>query len=150
MVESIALAFESIFLNLDGWIVFLVGLTGVCLVGSGGLLIWAMAKIHQDRPELKTTLSSIGQNLTWLLVPIGGVYLCNFSIQAENGFDRNSVELDGGQMSSPNSTVQISGLLSGWLLTYSGPDGQLGTLDDIVVTDLSVPALPRELPITKN
>ena len=71
-----------------------------------------------------------------VLVPVALVFLCDILIEqvSDPVWHHVKIEVPNGEV-----TVRVTGRQFLWLFTYGGPDGTLGTSDDIVANEMHVP-----------
>ncbi len=125
--------------DIDGLMILIAIIVGVWLLIAEAVLIYFSLRFRRRAGQRATYLpGNTKRSLAWVLVPVGLVLACDFVIEAASGPVWEKIKVEVPQS---NATVRIVGRQWSWEFDYPGPDGVLGTQDDIVATnDLHVPA----------
>jgi len=125
--------------DLDGLLIFITAIVGVWFILAEALLI-GFAIVFRRKPGQKAAYLP-GRSLramSWVLVPC--LVILGFDLVIDGVaapiWDKVKIELP----EHPDEVVGITGLQWAWKFTLPGPDGELGTGDDIeVMNELHVP-----------
>lgn len=125
--------------DIDGIMILISVIVGIWLVLAEACLIYFAFRFRRRAGERAAYLpGNSGRTLAWVLVPVALVLACDFVIEAASGPVWEKVKV-----ARPNSesTVRIVSRQWSWEFDYPGPDGTLGTADDVVsMNELHVPA----------
>lgn len=107
----------------------------------GWFLIAVVALLYGTFTSLKKEggkaeyIPGIGWDQTkWVLIPVILVVLCDFYIDIATAKVWSKIEIAAPP--AEDVRVKATGRMWNWIFTYPGPDGQLGTGDDIEIDEL--------------
>lgn len=121
--------------QIDHLFMFILILTGVVFIATEGVLFWFMWRYDSQgaREPVKYSHGNHNLEIVWTILP--AATLVFIAIYQMNAWA--DVKLRTPQMAP---TVEVTGRQFEWRIRYPGPDGQLGTDDDIhYVNDLHLP-----------
>ena len=125
--------------DVDGLMILITVIVGVWLLIAEGVLLYFTLRFRR-RPGQRAAYipGDTKRSLAWVLVPVGLVLACDFVIEAASAPVWEKIKV---HVPPSSAEVRIVGRQWSWEFDYPGPDGALGTADDIVsVNDLHVPA----------
>jgi cytochrome c oxidase subunit 2 len=136
---------------IDSLFTFILYLTGVIFIGTAGALFWFMWKYDVDRNSQPVQFTHGNHNLeiVWSILPAAvllfiAIYQMNAWADAKIN---RPTEVIGNREVPMRPLVRVTGRQFEWRLRYAGPDGELGTKDDVLlVNDLHIP-LDKEVVI---
>jgi cytochrome c oxidase subunit 2 len=121
--------------QIDHLFMFCLILTGVVFVATEATLCWFMWKYdaQHNKEAVKYSHGSHNLEVIWTIIP--AATLLFIAIYQMNAWA--DVKIREPDMPA---TVEVTGRQFEWRIRYPGPDGQIGTLDDIhTVNDLHIP-----------
>jgi cytochrome c oxidase subunit 2 len=136
---------------IDGLFMFILYLTGVIFVGTGWVLFWFLWKydMAKNRAPVKYSHGSHTLEVIWSILPAAtllfiAIYQMNAWADAKlrrpllsTGPDKTAGTAD--DVVQP-PLVEVTARQFEWRIRYAGPDGQIGTPDDVyTVNDLHIP-----------
>jgi cytochrome c oxidase subunit 2 len=125
--------------DIDGIMILISVIVGVWLVIAEVCLIHFTLRFRRRDGERAAYLpGNTGRTMAWVLVPVGLVLACDFVIEAASGPVWDKIKV---HMPKSDAAVRIVSRQWSWEFDYPGPDGALGTPDDVVaMNELHVPA----------
>ncbi len=125
--------------DVDGifWLIFYI--TTAWFFLTEGLILYFSFR-YRRRPGHKAsyTPGDTWNQLAWVLVPLAIVVLLDFWIDIRGAQVWAKIK---GQMPESDLRLQVTGKQFNWEIVYPGPDGKLGTADDLQLdNELHVPA----------
>lgn len=136
---------------IDQLFMFILYLTGIIFVGTGGVLFWFMWKYDaaQNREPVKFTHGSHTLEVVWSILPAAAllfiaIYQMNAWADAKMRRPLDSLGPDGIEGTADDvykpPLCEVTGRQFEWRIRYAGEDGIIGTADDLhVVNDLHLP-----------
>lgn len=124
--------------SMDSLIVLITVLTGIGLVVSELVLVYALVRYRRRRAPRAAYLTGEGWNQTrWVLMPVLLVLGTDLYIDLRTHDTWQEVK---GQLPPADVNVRLTGQQFTWMVTYAGMDGKLDTGDDFQKAgDLRVP-----------
>jgi len=133
---------------IDGLFNFIMYLTGIIFIATGFAMFWFMWKYDaaSNRDEVQYLHGSHTLEIVWSILP--AAVLLFIAIYQMDTWAGNKVTLptllpglDGIVGTADDSAeVEVTGRQFEWRIRYAGPDGSLGTPDDLyTVNDLHLP-----------
>ncbi len=116
-------------------IIYLAG--GWFILVEGLIIYWSIRYRRGASPKATYVRAETLRMAAWVLVPAAAVLLCDLGIDAaaHSAWDAAKIE-----MPAPDLEVLVTGKQFNWSFTYAGPDGKLGTADDVTISnELHVP-----------
>jgi cytochrome c oxidase subunit 2 len=125
--------------DIDGvfWLIFYI--TTVWFFITEGLILYFVLR-YRRRPGQRAAYVRGDKlsELAWLLVPLAIVIVLDFWIDVRGAEVWAKIK---GQMPESDLRLQVTGKQFNWEIVYPGPDGKLGTADDLQLdNELHVPA----------
>ena len=122
--------------RIDRLFYIILGITGVVFVGVQGLFVYFIYKYRSDEPgRAKYVHGHHTLELVWSIVPAGilvFIAVAQMSTWADIKFRK--------RMPAGEPLAEVMARQFEWQIRYPGPDGKLGTIDDIfAVNDFHVP-----------
>ena len=112
--------------HIDHLFLFVLFLTGAVFIGTEVVFVWFMWRYDgkTNRDPVKFTHGSHNLEVVWTIIPAAtllfiAIYQMNTWAQAK--IDRPDIP----------PTVEVMGTQFDWRIRYPGPDGVIGTIDDI-------------------
>jgi cytochrome c oxidase subunit 2 len=136
---------------IDSLFMFILYLTGVIFIATGGALFWFTWKYDAERntEPVKFTHGSHTLEIVWSILPAATLlFIAIFQMNAwaDAKLDRpiESPGEDGVAGTKDDipkrPLVEVTGRQFEWRIRYAGEDGQIGTRDDLhTVNDLHIP-----------
>lgn len=114
-------------------------LTGIVFIGTGLALGWLLWKYDRrsNSESAKFIHGSHRAELIWSVIP--GIILLFLSLYQikpwmEVTMEQPTIEVDGETIPKP-PLMRVIGRQFNWDFQYAGPDGQLDTIDDLLIVD---------------
>ncbi len=125
--------------DVDAMFYLIYYITAVWFVLTEGLILYFLFR-YRRRPGQRAAYVQ-GDNLkqlAWILVPAAIVVVLDFWIDIRGAEVWAKIK---GQMPESDLRLQVTGKQFNWEIVYPGPDGKLGTADDLQLdNELHVPA----------
>jgi cytochrome c oxidase subunit 2 len=121
----------------DSLFYFILYLTGAVFIATEVVLVWFMWKYDaaKNAEPVKYSHGNHTLEIVWTIIPAGTLLF--IAIYQMNAWANQTMRVPA----NPGLTVEVTARQFEWRIKYPGPDGQLGTLDDIhTVNDLHIPA----------
>ena len=133
MIEHYIDAASSYAGDIDGLITLIAVLVGFWFVLVEGLFFWLIIKFRaKDGRKAEYITGEEKSQKRWVTIPHGLVLLCDIAIIV----GAIKVWVDVKQtLPPPDSTIRIVAQQWAWTFDHPGPDGELGTDDDIRTSD---------------
>jgi cytochrome c oxidase subunit 2 len=130
---------------IDTLFYFILVLTGVIFVGTGLVLfyfLWKYGSAVNPEPKSKFTHGSHTLEVVWSILPAATllfIAIYQMDAWADAKMRRPRIVVDGQSQPKP-PIAEITGRQFEWRIRYAGPDGELGTPDDLfTVNELHLP-----------
>ena len=132
---------------IDHLFMFILWLTGVVFIATEGVLFWFLWKYNaaDNKQPPKFTHGSHSLEVVWTIIPAATllfIALYQMNAWSQEKMRNPALGADGvaGTADDKPPTLEVTARQFEWRLRYPGPDGQLGTRDDLFhVNDLHVP-----------
>lgn len=112
-------------------------ITLICLVLAEGFLLYAAFRFRRSRQPRAEYLPGQGwAQLRWVMVPVAVVVALDFYIDIQNTAAWVHIKQT---LPAQSLKVGITGEQFLWSFRYAGPDGALGSPDDVPASELHVP-----------
>lgn len=124
--------------DIDGLMTLITVIVGVWLIVAEAALIYFAIRFRRRSGQRAAYLpGNTKKAMAWVLVPVALVLACDFAIEAASIPVWEKIKVERPK---PDSVVRIVGRQWSWEFDYPGPDGVLGTTDDVIsANDLHVP-----------
>ena len=133
MLEALPVNVSTFGGDIDGIIRLIYWICGFFLVLAEVFLFFCIF-VYRRKDGVRgkwLPADTTGTNL-YVLLPVAVVLACDLYIESKAGpvWEHVKIDIPKGDMQ-----MRVTGRQFMWLFTYPGPDNQLGTEDDILVTD---------------
>lgn len=120
----------------DGLFYFILYLTGAVFIGTEVVLFWFMWKYDAatTKEPVKYSHGNHTLEIVWTIIPAGTLLF--IAIYQMNAWADQTMRIP----KNPGLEIEVVARQFEWRIKYPGPDGKLGTQDDIhMVNDLHIP-----------